>query len=155
MCDNVGHCEDNSDERLCDRVRFPQSYDKLLPPTKRLKMPTRKLGPSHGHLAPVTANMKILDLLDIDEQQSTFDLYFKLGESNIVDHLKAYFQLTVDIMWFDVNLRYIFLNDLDDKNAFNEEELDKVAQNSFYKDFPLFSFFLVVATSHTILPCGK
>ena len=29
-------------------------------------------------------------------------------------------------MWYDVNLRYIFLNDLDDKNGFNEEELEKV-----------------------------
>ena len=86
VCDNVRNCEDNSDERHCDLVRFPQSYDNLLPPTKRLKMPTRKLGPSEGHLANVTANMKILDLLDIDEQQSTFDLYFKLGYINqIVD----------------------------------------------------------------------
>ena len=79
VCDNVRNCEDNSDERHCKKVRFPQSYDNMLPPTKRLKMPTRKLGPSEGHLANVTANMKILDLLDIDEQQSTFDLYFKLG----------------------------------------------------------------------------
>ena len=86
VCDNVRNCEDNSDERHCDLVRFPQSYDNLLPPTKRLKMPTRKVGPSDGHLANVTANMKILDLLDIDEQQSTFDLYFKLGYINqIVD----------------------------------------------------------------------
>ena len=84
MCDNVRHCDDNSDERNCNLVRFPPSYDNLLPPTKRLKMPTRKLGPSNDQLAPVTANMKILDLLDIDEQQSTFDLYFKLGKIKLI-----------------------------------------------------------------------
>ena len=29
-------------------------------------------------------------------------------------------------MWYDINLRYIFLNDLDDKNAFDKEVLGKV-----------------------------
>ena len=118
-------------------------------------MSPRKLGPSNGHLAPVTADMKILDLLDIDEQQSTFDLYFKLGKISQL-YSFYYFQFPVDIMWYDVNLRYIFLNDLDDKNGFNEEELEKVESTKCFKsNFPLFLFFLVMATRHTIFPCRK
>ena len=81
----------------------------LLPPTKRKRSSHRQTGAANGPLAPVTANLKILDLLDIDEQQSTFDLYFKL-----------------DIKWFDVNVKYTFLHDLDDKNGFSETEWDKV-----------------------------
>ena len=43
-------------------------------------------------------------------------------------------------MWYDVSLRYIFLNDLDDKNAFNEEELEKVER--FKNIFPFrFAYF--------------
>ena len=109
VCDNVRHCEDNSDERNCDLVLFPTSYDNLLPPTKRKRSSHRQTGAANGPLAPVTANLKILDLLDIDEQQSTFDLYFKL-----------------DIKWFDVNVKYTFLHDLEDKNGFSETEWDKV-----------------------------
>ena len=48
-------------------------------------------------------------------------------------------------MWYDVSLRYIFLHDLDDKNAFNEEELEKVAQNVL----KIFSHFILL-----IFSCG-
>ena len=57
----------------------------------------------------VHGNFTVLDLLDVDEIDSTFDIYFKL-----------------DMRWYDVNLKYRFLNDLDDKNGFNESELIKM-----------------------------
>ena len=109
VCDNVKHCEDNSDERDCDMVIFPQSYDNLLPPSKRSKRFSRNTAPLVDSLAPITADLRVLDLLDIDEKLSTFDLYFKL-----------------DIQWYDVNVKYAYLHDLDDKNGFTTAELDKV-----------------------------
>ena len=66
-----------------------------------------------------------------------------------------YFHLSVDIMWYDINLRYIFLNDLDDKNAFDEEVLEKVKRTVLEIFLYYFCCLLVVATSHTIFPCRE
>ena len=60
-------------------------------------------------LFTVNGNLTVLDLLDISEIGSTFNLYFKL-----------------DIKWFDISLKYQFLHDFDEKNAFNQEQLNQI-----------------------------
>ena len=82
-------------------VIFPEFYDKLLPPSK--------FDSVMQSITIVKGNFTVLDLLDIDEIDSTFDIYFKL-----------------DMSWYDINLKYLFLNDLDDKNGFNQSELIKM-----------------------------
>ena len=111
VCDNVKNCQDKSDENNCSMVIFPESYDKLLPP-KKLNDDILKYTQSASDLQALTlveGNFEVLDLLDVNEIDSTFDLYFKL-----------------DMKWYDVNLRYEFLQPFNDKNAFNEDELDKI-----------------------------
>ena len=105
VCDNVKHCEDNSDETNCTMVIFPEFYDKLLPPSKFDSSIFNKSSNVLQSVTTVEGNFTVLDLLDIDEIDSTFDIYFKL-----------------DMKWYDINLRYLFLNDLDDKNGFNHSE---------------------------------
>ena len=112
MCDNVKHCEDNSDETNCTMVIFPEFYDKLLPPTKLdddIFKTSNSANSIIQSLTMIDGNFTVLDVLDVDEIDSTFDIYFKL-----------------DMRWYDINLKYRFLNDLDDKNGFNQSELAKI-----------------------------
>ena len=112
VCDNVKHCEDNSDETNCTMVIFPEFYDKLLPPTKLdddIFKTSNSAKSIIQSLTMIDGNFTVLDVLDVDEIDSTFDIYFKL-----------------DMRWYDINLKYRFLNDLDDKNGFNQSELAKI-----------------------------
>ena len=111
VCDNVKHCDDKSDETNCSMVIFPESYDKLLPPTKLdddISFSYQSVN-SIQSLTTIEGNFKVLDLLDVNEIDSTFDIYFKL-----------------DLKWYDVNLKYKYLNDMNEKNAFYQDELDEI-----------------------------
>ena len=93
-------------------VIFPESYDKLLPPTKLYDNIFETSNSANSVIQSSTmvdGNFTVLDLLNVDEIDSTFDIYFKL-----------------DMSWYDINLKYRFLNDLDDKNGFNQSELTKI-----------------------------
>ena len=105
------HCQDKSDETNCAMVIFPEYYDKLLPPTKLedYRLVLTQTGPTLETLTDLEGTFRVLDLLDVNEIDSTFDLYFKLN-----------------LKWYDVNLKYRFLNDLEDKNAFNQSDLTTI-----------------------------
>ena len=80
-------------------VLFPQSYDSLLPPVK-----FEGDDANNQSLAVIMGTFTVLDLIQLDDVESTFDIYFKL-----------------DVHWYDVNLKYQFLHDLNAKNAFGSE----------------------------------
>ena len=107
VCDNVRHCRDHSDEADCGLVIFPESYDKLAP--SKFEIDSFKTQQQSKPLFTVNGNLTVLDLLDISEIGSTFNLYFKL-----------------DIKWFDISLKYQFLHDFDEKNAFEQEQLNQI-----------------------------
>ena len=110
VCDNVKHCEDNSDETNCTLVIFPQFYHKLIPPSKFDSNDFfNKSNSVSKSVTTVEGNFTVLDLIDVNEVDSTFDIYFKLS-----------------MRWYDINLRYLFLKDLDDKNGFNNNELASI-----------------------------
>ena len=74
---------------------FPESYDRLLPP---IELRADGDDVNNQSLALIKGTFKVLDLLDLDDVESTFDIFFKL-----------------DVKWFDVNLKYQFLHDLNPK----------------------------------------
>ena len=85
-------------------VLFPQSYDSLLPPVK-----FKGDDANNQSLAVIMGTFTVLDLIQLDDVESTFDIFFKL-----------------DVHWYDVNLKYQFLHDLDAKNAFGTEALARM-----------------------------
>ena len=85
---------------------FPESYDRLLPP---IELRADGDDVNNQSLALIKGTFKVLDLLDLDDVESTFDIFFKL-----------------DVKWYDVNLKYQFLHDLNPKNAFAPEALSKM-----------------------------
>ena len=60
-CDGIRHCQSGEDEVNCTMIDIPEYYDKMDPPEK------------------VFANISIVDVMAIDEDDSSFDVYFHQG----------------------------------------------------------------------------
>ena len=73
-CDGIRHCQSGEDEVNCTMIDIPEYYDKMDPPEK------------------VFANISIVDVMAIDEDDSSFDVYFHLS-----------------VKWYDRKLEFQFL----------------------------------------------
>lgn len=97
VCDNVVHCTNMEDETEdCDILRVPQYYDTNLPPFSVHRTEDRRTEIEYAEVGVV---FTVLDILDINEQNSVFEIYFM-----------------IKLSWRDFKLEYEFLKDDEDKN---------------------------------------
>ena len=93
VCNNFANCEDRSDERNCTNIDLPEyGYNKDLPSIE-FKNDEKKL-------LEINSTFTFLNIFDIDEGESSFDLYFMI-------HFE----------WFDNDLQFRFLKDDDNDNT--------------------------------------
>ena len=106
VCDNIPNCRDKSDERNCDMVKMPDyQYEKIRPPSQIIKVNNKKV----FSFVDVFATFTILDVLEINDAGSFFDVFFKLG-----------------LQWRDLHLKFEFLKDNPSMNALNDSIADKI-----------------------------
>ena len=89
-CDYKQHCPDNSDEENCELVRVGKDYSADRPPQPGVRVSQED---DTQILTQVTADITVLDILDIDDSKSLFKLFF-----------------TLELQWTDLNLRYCYLH---------------------------------------------
>ena len=101
VCDINQHCLDGSDERNCEIIHFPDF------PYDRERAPTQRIMEDGGEISfktnEVNVTLKVIDILDINEEESLVHLFFQ-----------------IELTWFDFNLHYQFLNKFDDKNYIHD-----------------------------------
>ena len=106
VCDLNQHCSDGTDERDCRIIQLPDfPYDKDRAPTET----DREEGEIIFKTNQVNVTLKVIDILDINEDKSLLHLFFK-----------------IELTWFDSNLNYRFLNMFEDKNNINEDLAGKI-----------------------------
>ena len=106
MCDDIPNCRDKSDERNCDMVKMPDHhYEKIRPPSQIIKVNNKEV----FSFVDVFATFTILDVLEINDAGSFFDVFFKLG-----------------LQWRDLHLKFEFLKDNPSMNALNESIAEKI-----------------------------
>ena len=104
VCDNNPDCLAKEDERDCNLLRVPEfSYNKDLPPTEKTGRPDGSYTNTE-----ITTDFKILDILDINEKESSIDLYFILS-----------------VKWNDIHIRLENLNTDEDKNTLRQKDYEK------------------------------
>ena len=81
VCDSIPHCQDRTDEISCSMVRIPFDYDSQHPKDE------------------VSLHLTILDLLHVDDESSSFEIFFEQ-----------------EISWCDSELTYSFLKNESIKN---------------------------------------
>ena len=101
VCNNFNDCQDDMDEQHCELVVVPDKYEKDFP-SLQLKQ---------GKMHPLTleANLTILNIFNIDEVVSTFDIQFLLT-----------------IQWYDKDLIFQFLKQSTFENVLSEKYFDKI-----------------------------
>ena len=99
VCDDLAHCEDNSDEQNCDRVLIGKNYEKHHPPIPNCICHFDDL---KKHYLKVYTNITILDIIDISQDPGM---------------VKIFMRLTLE--WYDDHLNYSFLNDETYLNTIN------------------------------------
>ena len=69
-CDQLPQCKDKSDEKGCDLLTLPEGYNKIVPPFSMNK----------SSIVPVSVNvsLRLLTVIDIDENDNTIDLQFEI-----------------------------------------------------------------------------
>ena len=101
VCNNFHDCEDLSDEKDCSLIVFPSHYQN--------DFPSLQLKNGRKHPLTLEANLTILNIFNIDDVGSTFDLNFLL---------------TVE--WFDKDLTFQFLKNSDFENVLSEKYFDRI-----------------------------
>ena len=99
VCDKVQNCEDNSDEKNCDKIIFGKNYDKETP--SRPENLTQDQDPLH--YLKIKTKVKIMDIISASQNQGEMSLFLRLT-----------------FFWFDDKVKYLFLGDLVRKNTLNE-----------------------------------
>ena len=87
VCDGISHCQSGEDEVNCTMIDIPEYYDKMDPPEE------------------VFAHISIVDIMAVDEEDSSFDVYFHHS-----------------VKWYDRKLEFQFL-----KNNHFTNNVDKFA----------------------------
>ena len=86
VCDGLFHCPSGDDELMCTMIHIPELYNKLEPPEE------------------VFANISIVDIMAVDEEDSSFEVYFRLS-----------------VKWFDRSLEFRYLKNEDYANIIPEK----------------------------------
>ena len=87
VCDGTFHCDSGEDEDNCALLKLPKYYNKYDPPKE------------------VLVNITIVDIMTINEDDSSFDVYFSMK-----------------VKWFDKKLKFIYLKNKDEANIVSEDE---------------------------------
>ena len=102
VCNNFANCQDRSDERNCTTIDMPEyGYNKNLP-SIGFKNDKKRL-------LRINSTFTFLNIFDIDEGESSFDLYFMI-------HFE----------WFDDDLQFRFLKDDDNDNTLSLELVKQI-----------------------------
>ena len=86
VCDGISHCQSGEDEVNCTMINIPEYYDKMDPPEEAV------------------ANITIMDIMDVDEDDSSYVVYFRLS-----------------VKWYDRKLDFHYLKNKDYANIIPEE----------------------------------
>ena len=103
VCNNFNDCSDLTDEKDCSLVVLSPHYDK--------DFPSLQLKKGEKHPLTLEANLTILDVFNIDDVDSTFDLHFLLT-----------------VTWYDKDLTFQFL-----KNSTFENNLSGRYSNQIWR----------------------
>ena len=88
----------SSDEQDCEMIKFPRySYNSERPPVNKVEGDI-----SEQKLTSVSAVVTIIELIELNEADSVFDVFFK-----------------IQLEWFDSNLKYSFLKSYNHLNKIN------------------------------------
>ena len=88
VCDGASQCNKKEDEFNCEMIQIPSSYNKNEPPNE------------------VFVNISIVDISTIDEDASSFDIYF---------HAR--------MQWYDKRLKFQYLKNKFDANMVSKNEM--------------------------------
>ena len=108
----VYDCEDQSDEKNLTYIRIPKSYNPFWPPITTVR------GGKIDRLE-IRTTFTVLDVFDINEEESYFDLDFIL-------HMK----------WYDKDLRFEYLKNSIDENTLYQSSLEKIWYPTVYFEKP-------------------
>ena len=97
VCDSVMDCQDDSDERSCQKVLLSKNYNKDNPPRPKNRTQVT------DHYFKIATEIKITEIISVNQE---------LGEMSIF--LKLRFK------WFDNNLKFQFLGDDFKQNVLNK-----------------------------------
>ena len=102
VCNNLPDCTGQEDERNCSFLSFDNlEYDRNRPPIDYRNGEIK--------LTTLQATFTVMNILDINEGDSTFELHFRL-----------------EVQWFDKNVQFDFLKDQYYDNALSEELKNKI-----------------------------
>ena len=99
VCDTVQNCEDNSDERNCQKVIFDKNYNKDIP--SRPNDLTQDHDPLH--YLKIDTRVKIIDFISVSQNTGEMSLFIRLT-----------------FYWYDSKLKYLYLDDHLRHNDLNE-----------------------------------
>ena len=88
VCDGSPDCEGEDDEQDCIDVIVPQTYDSQRPSLTYSRVHGKKIYSK----AKIDIEVTILDVLQIDEEDSIFEVFYEMN-----------------LMWYDPQLKYDFL----------------------------------------------
>ena len=102
VCNNYPDCQDGSDEANCSIVKLPLfGYNNNLPVIEIME--------GTDSFLTLNSTFTLLDVFDISEEESLFDIKFSL-------HLT----------WFDKNLQFTFLKNLEKKNVLSPSAIKDI-----------------------------
>ena len=93
VCDGLPQCGNAEDEANCESylIKIPEYYDKRDPPTA------------------VNVNISIMDIMRMNDHDSSFDVYFSVG-----------------VEWFDIKLKFQYLKNNYEANTVSEVDKSKI-----------------------------
>ena len=102
VCDSFSNCEDGSDERNCSFIHISALSNETHKPPTEIK---------NGKIRPIglNATFRVLEIFEINEVDSTFDIHFVL-----------------EIQWFHRSLNFEFLKLNDFENFLYFKSKDKI-----------------------------
>ena len=95
VCDGIPVCQNGEDEKDCELVSKPEYYNPTLTPMNAIE----DLNGIKFLETNISVNVTIMDILNVDEGKSSFEIYFILRLS-----------------WFDKELSFPFLKENEERN---------------------------------------
>ena len=113
-CNNTLECNDGSDEIQCQILKIDQSYNKALPPPSDL-----------GHKVLVNVSVRVVDIIDIDENLNQFRVKFKIYLF-WTDQRMTFFNLKSEktlnrLEWEEIDLMWKPIISMKDIEIYNRE----------------------------------